>query len=275
MEEKKLTLDLTPLVKVVEKLRQKEGGCPWDSVQTHPSLRRYFVEEVYEVLDAIDQKDSAGLREELGDVLYQVAIHAVIAAEEGLFTPQDIVEDIKNKMIRRHPAVFRPKDLENKASSMVNWDRLKQDEQRQQHEHLLDGVVKGLPSLLAAAKLQEKAGKCGFDWPDARGVWNKFAEEWQEFKDALAEDNPDHAEEEAGDVLFVFANLCRHYHIEPESALNRANTKFRRRFSHVEDRVRQSGRQWNDFTLDALDAFWQEAKQIERQGSASAPNTSV
>lgn len=275
MEDKKLILDLTPLVDVVRTLRDKEKGCPWDSVQTHASMRRYFVEEVYEVLDAIDQKDALGLREELGDVLYQIAMHAVMAEEEGLFSPQDIVNDIKNKMIRRHPAVFGQKNLENKVGSMVNWDRLKQGEQRQQHEHLLDGVVKGLPSLLEADKLQDKAAKCGFDWPDVQGVWDKVAEEWQEWQEALQERDPSHAEEEAGDVLFVFANLCRHYHIEPECALNRANAKFRRRFSHVEKRVRQSGRPWEDFSLEELDGFWREAKQIERQGSSDAPDTSV
>ena len=115
------------------------------------------------------------------------------------------------------------------------------------------------------AKLQEKAAKTGFDWPDVQGVWDKFHEEWEEFRQALGEGNPVHAEEEAGDVLFVFANLCRHYHIEPECALHRANSKFRRRFAHVEDRVRQSGRPWEAFSLDELDSFWKEAKQIERQ----------
>ena len=217
------------------------------------------------MLDAIDSHDVAGIREELGDILYQGAIHARIAQEKGLFSAQDVVKDVTDKMIRRHPYVFSQKSLENIGTSMLNWDRLKQGEQRQQHAHLLDGVVPGLPSLLAADKLQEKAAKTGFDWPDVQGVWDKFHEEWEEFRQALGEGDSVHAEEEAGDVLFVFANLCRHYHIEPECALHRANCKFRRRFAHVEDRVRQSGRPWDAFSLDELDSFWQEAKQIERQ----------
>lgn len=259
-----MPFDVTPIVDVTARLR-REDGCPWDRAQTHRTLRRYLIEEVYEMLDAIDSHDVAGIREELGDILYQVAIHARIAQEKGLFSAQDVVKDVTDKMIRRHPYVFSQKSLENIGTSMLNWDRLKQGEQRQQHDHLLDGVVPGLPSLLAADKLQEKAAKTGFDWPDVQGVWDKFHEEWEEFRQALGEGDSVHAEEEAGDVLFVFANLCRHYHIEPECALHRANCKFRRRFAHVEDRVRQSGRPWNAFSLDELDSFWQEAKQIERQ----------
>lgn len=259
-----MPFNVTPIVDVTARLR-REDGCPWDRAQTHRTLRRYLIEEVYEMLDAIDSHDVAGIREELGDILYQVAIHARIAQEKGLFSAQDVVKDVTDKMIRRHPYVFSQKSLENIGTSMLNWDRLKQGEQRQQHDHLLDGVVPGLPSLLAADKLQEKAAKTGFDWPDVQGAWDKFHEEWEEFRQALGEGDSVHAEEEAGDVLFVFANLCRHYHIEPECALHRANCKFRRRFAHVEDRVRQSGRPWDAFSLDELDSFWQEAKQIERQ----------
>ena len=264
MAKEQLPFDLMPLTDVTARLR-REDGCPWDRSQTHRTLRRYLIEEVYEMLDAIDSDDIDGIREELGDILYQVAIHARIAEEKGFFSAQDVVKDITNKMIRRHPYVFSQKSLENIGTSMLNWDRLKQGEQRQQHAHLLDGVVPGLPSLLTADKLQEKAAKVGFDWPDVEGAWEKFQEEWTEFRQALDEGEPVHAEEEAGDVLFVFADLCRRYHIEPECALHRANSKFRRRFAHVEDRVNRSGRPWEAFSLDELDSFWQEAKRIERQ----------
>ena len=239
MAKEQLPFDLMPLTEVTARLR-REDGCPWDRSQTHRTLRRYLIEEVYEMLDAIDNDDIDGIREELGDILYQVAIHARIAEEKGLFSAQDIVKDITNKMIRRHPYVFSQKSLENIGTSMLNWDRLKQGEQRQQHAHLLD-------------------------WPDVEGVWEKFQEELTEFRQALDEGDPVHAEEEAGDVLFVFADLCRRYHIEPECALHRANSKFRRRFAHVEDRVNRSGRPWEAFSLDELDSFWQEAKRIERQ----------
>lgn len=260
-----MPFDMTPIVDVMARLRGP-NGCPWDIAQTHRTLRRFLLEEVYEMLDAIDQGDDAGMREELGDVLYQVVIHSRIGEEEGLFSAQDIVRDITEKMIRRHPHVFSEKSLENKGESVLNWDRLKQGEKRQHHDRMLDGVVKGLPSLLQAYKLQEKAAKVGFDWDKDEDVLAKLDEEWQEFQEALQEQDGDHAEEEAGDVLFVFANVCRHFHIEPECALHRANSKFRRRFSHVEQRVKESGRSWNEFSLDELDSFWKEAKDLERRG---------
>ena len=192
LTKEQLPFDMTPLTDVTARLR-REDGCPWDRSQTHRTLRRYLIEEVYEMLDAIDNEDTDGIREELGDILYQVAIHARIAEEKGLFSAQDVVKDITNKMIRRHPYVFSQKSLENIGTSMLNWDRLKQGEQRQQHAHLLDGVVPGLPSLLTADKLQEKASKVGFDWPDVEGVWEKFQEEWNEFRQALDEVDPVHA----------------------------------------------------------------------------------
>ena len=212
-----MPFDMMPIVDVMARLRGP-NGCPWDIAQTHRTLRRFLLEEVYEMLDAIDQGDDAGMREELGDVLYQVVIHSRIGEEEGLFSAQDIVGDITEKMIRRHPHVFSEKSLENKGESVLNWDRLKQGEKRQHHDQMLDGVVKGLPSLLQAYKLQEKAAKVGFDWDKDEDVLAKLDEEWQEFQEALQEQDGDHAEEEAGDVLFVFAQVVRHFHIEPECA---------------------------------------------------------
>ena len=158
MAKEQLPFDLMPLTDVTARLR-REDGCPWDRSQTHRTLRRYLIEEVYEMLDAIDSDDIDGIREELGDILYQVAIHARIAEEKGFFSAQDVVKDITNKMIRRHPYVFSQKSLENIGTSMLNWDRLKQGEQRQQHAHLLDGVVPGLPSLLTATSFRRKRPK--------------------------------------------------------------------------------------------------------------------
>ena len=174
----KLPFDIGPLVDVVARLRG-EGGCSWDKSQTHKSLRRYLIEEVYEALDAIDANDTDGICEEFGDILYQVVIHAKIAEEEGLFSAQDVVDHVTSKMIKRHPHVFSKKSLEKSDSSVINWDRLKQDEGRQQHKHLLDGVAKGMPSLLQSFKLQDKAGRKGFEWPTVDGVWKKLEEELQ------------------------------------------------------------------------------------------------
>lgn len=264
-QQETMPFDIEPLVTVMAKLRG-DHGCPWDKSQTHKSLRRFLLEEVYEMLDAIDNNDTEGICEELGDILYQVVIHARIGEEAGLFSAQNVVKSVTKKMIRRHPHVFDEKKLENMGPTMLNWDRLKQGEQRQQHEHLLDSVVKGLPSLLQAYKLQEKSAKVGFEWEHIQEVWQKLHEEVLEFKEAIAEQDLDHMEEEAGDVLFVFANLCRRYHIEPECALHRADSKFRRRFAYVEERVRHSSHPWHDFKLDELNIFWQEAKERERHG---------
>ncbi|ERT61886.1 MULTISPECIES: nucleoside triphosphate pyrophosphohydrolase [Megasphaera] len=258
-----LPFDLTPLVSVMARLRG-EAGCPWDKAQTHKSLRRYLLEEVYEMLDAVDAGDDEGICEELGDILYQVVIHARIGEERGLFSAQEIVDHVTTKMIRRHPHVFGEKSLENSSGSVLNWDRIKQGERRQRHQHLLDGVVKGMPALLESLKLQEKSAKVGFEWPEDASVWDKLEEELSEWREALGENDADHAEEEAGDVLFVLANLCRRHKIEPECALHRANSKFRRRFSHVEECVLRSQRKWEDYTLAELDRFWQDAKAIER-----------
>ena len=262
-----LPFDMQPLLDVMAELRSDDHGCPWDRAQTHSTLRRYLLEEVYEMLDAVDMDDMPGIREEMGDILYQIAFHCRLAEEKGLFNAQDVVKDVTDKMIRRHPHVFNKKKLENIGKSMVNWDRLKQGEQRQQHQYLLDGVVKGMPSLLETYKLQEKSAKVGFEWEVTDQVWDKVQEEWQELKEALQEKNPVHIEEEAGDVLFVLVNLFRRYSIEPECALHRANSKFRRRFSYVEDKVKESGKSWQMVTLQELSDFWKEAKEIEGRSS--------
>lgn len=262
-QQRQQELTMEPLDQVMGQLLG-EGGCLWDKAQTHATLRRYLLEEVYEMLDAIDDGDQEGMREELGDILYQIVFHCRLAEAEGLFTMDDVLQDISRKMVRRHPHVFQQKRVENIGDSVVNWDRLKQGEKRQQHAHIVDGVVKGLPSLLQSYKLQEKAAKVGFEWQQAKQFWDKLDEELQEFKEALGEHDADHAEEEAGDVLFVLVNLFRQYGIEPECALHRANSKFRRRFSFIEDQVSGSQREWRDFTLMELEAFWQGAKKMER-----------
>lgn len=258
----KSNIDIQPLVKVVKTLRSPHG-CPWDKVQTHESLRRYFIEETYEVVDAIDNKDMNNLREELGDVLLQIVFHSSIAEESGAFTLQDVINDITTKMIRRHPNVFPKENPENNGKTYT-WDELKAQEKGGKRKHVLDGVSKGLPALVAAQKLQDKAGKVGFDWDELEPIWAKVNEEIGEFKEAIALKDRENMEKEAGDVLFSLINLFRWYKISGENALNRTNTKFRQRFSHVEACVNQSDRSWEDFSLAELDAFWEEAKVQEK-----------
>ena len=255
----KNNIDIQPLVDVVKTLRAP-NGCPWDQKQTHESLRRYFIEETYEVVDAIDNKDMPNLREELGDVLLQVVFHSQLAEEAGHFTFQDVINDVAEKMIRRHPRVFNP---ENDEKSYT-WDELKAQEKKNIQNSVLDGVSKSLPALMAAYKLQEKAAKLGFDWNELDPVWAKVSEEMGEFKEAIDQNDREYMEKEAGDVLFSLINLFRWYKISGENALNRTNTKFRQRFLHVEACVNQSDRSWEDFSLAELDAFWEEAKVQEK-----------
>lgn len=258
----KTNIDIQPLVEVVQKLRSP-NGCPWDKVQTHESLRRYFIEETYEVVDAIDNKDMDNLREELGDVLLQIVFHSSLAEEKGAFTLQDVINDITEKMIHRHPNVFPEENPDNKGK-IYTWDELKAQEKGNIRKSVLDGVSKGLPALVAAQKLQDKAGKVGFDWDELEPIWAKVNEEIGEFKEAVALKDRENMEKEAGDVLFSLINLFRWYKISGENALNRTNTKFRQRFSHVEACVNQSDRSWEDFSLAELDAFWEEAKVQEK-----------
>lgn len=254
---------LAPLRDVVAALRAPDG-CPWDRLQTHSTLRRYLLEEVYEVLDAIDNKDIANLKEELGDVLLQIVFHARLAEERGDFTMQDVIDAVTDKMIRRHPHVFGDADSRSIAAISLTWEAIKAKEPGHARKGRLDGVSKGLPALLAAQKLQEKAAKVGFDWTSVEPIWDKLYEEIQEFKDAVAEKNSEHAELEAGDVLFSLINLLRWYKIGGENALNRTNTKFRRRFAYVEACVNHKGNDWSQFTADELDSFWEAAKASEK-----------
>ena len=253
------SVSVQPLVDVVKALRAPHG-CPWDQKQTHESLRRYFIEETYEVVDAIDNKDMDNLREELGDVLLQVVFHSQLAEEADQFTLEDVINDVTQKMIRRHPHVFNRENNEK----TYTWDELKAQEKRNIQNSVLDGVSKGLPALVAAYKLQEKAAKLGFDWDELDPVWAKVSEEMDEFKEAIAQKDRENMEKEAGDVLFSLINLLRWYKISGENALNRTNTKFRQRFLHVEACVNQSDRSWEDFSLAELDAFWEEAKVQEK-----------
>ena len=260
-KEKVSVMDVRPLTDVMATLRSP-GGCPWDMEQTHSSIRKSLIEEVYELLEAIDNMDYENMKEELGDVLLQVVFHARLAEEEGAFTMQDVVDEIVNKLIRRHPHVYGTIEVGSSDEVLQNWDAIKQTEKKER-THVLDGVTKGQPALMRAYKLNSKAAKSGFDWPDNDGVWNKVMEEAAELKEAVAFKNKEEQEHELGDLLFSIAAYAKHIGLEPETALNAANNRFVKRFSYVESCVEESGRDWKDFTLAELDAFWNKAKLIE------------
>lgn len=267
------SFSLDPVVEVMARLRSP-GGCVWDIEQTHPSLRRYIVEEVYEVLEAIDLMDSDKLCEELGDLLLQIVFHARIAEESGNFTMQDVIQTVTEKMIRRHPHVFGDISVRDAAEVIVNWEAIKAREKGGKPASLLDGVPPALPSLMQAYKLQGKASKAGFDWDCIDPVWAKISEELAELREAAARERetetgaPQKAAKEAvegelGDVLFSVVNLARFLGVEPETALYRTNQKFIRRFRYIEEQAAQKGLNLSNLPLTQLDKLWEEAKSKE------------
>lgn len=262
-EPREQTFDMTPLTDVMQTLRSP-GGCPWDIEQTHESLRRYMIEEVYEVIEAIENEDAPLLCEELGDLLLQIVFHARVAEECGHFSMQDVIDGVTAKMIRRHPHVFGDISVSDAGEVLVNWDAIKAQEKAGQRKGALDGVSPGLPALMAAFKLQKKASKVGFDWEEAKEVWEKVREELGELAEASAEGDQTAIEEEFGDVLFSLVNLSRFLHIEPETSLTAANHKFRRRFTFIEEKMEKQGIKWKDMTIDAMNELWEQAKQEEK-----------
>lgn len=251
------------LVEVMARLRR---SCPWDREQTHRSLMPYLIEETYEVVDAIEGDQEAALCEELGDLLLQVVFHAQLATESGRFSIADVIDGLANKMIRRHPHVFGEISVSDVAEVWQNWEALKSQElAAQTRESRLDGIPKGLGALQRAQKMQDKAARVGFDWPDARAVTEKVAEELAELADAQQHANGKPSEsaavrEELGDVLFSVVNFARALGIDAEGALRTANEKFYRRFTFMERRAVAEGRKLGELTLDELEALWREAK---------------
>ena len=226
------------LVSIMNRLRQPDG-CPWDQEQTHRSLRRYLLEETYEVLETLDNEDFSELKEELGDLLLQVVFHAQLAKEEGVFTIEDVIEGINAKLIRRHPNVFGDAVIDTAEEQTRNWELLKKEEGR---SSAIQGVPKELPALLLAWRIQQKAAQVGFDWDDIADVWAKVEEELNELKEASQSGNPDEIEAEFGDALFALVNLSRFLKLNPEDALRRTIRKFRTRFQKVEQELKSRGK---------------------------------
>lgn len=255
-------------VGIMERLRAP-GGCPWDREQDHLTLRRYIIEEAYELIQAIDEGNPRAVCEECGDLMLQVVFVARIAEELGDFDIADVMTGISQKLIRRHPHVFGDINVKDSDEVIQNWEMIKAGERRQKNEDpsVLSGVPRGLPSLLRASRMQERAAKTGFDWPcgDITPVLAKVEEEIAELKEAITK-NPESAEvnEEFGDLLFAMANLARHLKIDPEAAGHKACEKFDSRFRYVEKRAAETGRGWGDFSLEELEAYWVSAKQREK-----------
>lgn len=249
-------------VAVVRRLRR---DCPWDREQTHASLRHLTIEEVFELVHAIDEGDAGGMAAELGDILLHVVFHAVIAEEEGTFTLLDVMDAEIAKLVRRHPHVFGDTAVSGTAEVIRNWEAIKRAERAGAPSSVLDGVPTALPALLRAQRVQEKAAAVGFDFPLPDDAWSKVEEEVRELR-ALADAGADaeRLEDEFGDVLFALVNYARFVGVTPENALRRTLGKFTSRFRHVEARLADAGRRPDAATLEEMDALWDDAKRLER-----------
>ncbi|UOQ44667.1 nucleoside triphosphate pyrophosphohydrolase [Halobacillus salinarum] len=248
------------LREVIRVLRGPDG-CPWDKKQTHESLRKYLIEEAYEFIDAVDQEDDEHMVEELGDVLLQIMLHSQIGEDEGFFTIDDVILTVTDKMIRRHPHVFKDVQVDSTEEVLTNWEAIKQEEKGAAPVTLLDDVPKSFPALLQAEELQKKAAKVGFDWDNVQPVLDKVEEEWQEFEEARENQNKEEMEKEFGDWLFAIANLARHYKINGEAALQRTNRKFRTRMKAMEKAAGLQDKTLHDYDLEEMEMLWIKAKE--------------
>ncbi len=254
------------LRRIMERLRNPDGGCPWDVEQTFQTIAPYTLEEAYEVADAIERGDWDDLKGELGDLLFQVVFHARMAEEQGLFGFDDVAAAMADKLERRHPHVFGDEAAKaDGAAQKARWEDIKAGERKAKAQHgALDDVPVGLPALARAAKLTRRAARVGFDWPSTDEVFDKFVEEVAELRAELAAGDLDKAREEMGDLLFVLANLARKLGVEPEDALRGANAKFVRRFAFIEAELAKDGRTPEQSDLAEMDALWDAAKAAER-----------
>jgi MazG family protein len=265
--DKKPSGDIEELLAIMRRLRDPSGGCPWDLEQNFATIAPYTIEEAYEVASAIEAKDYAALKDELGDLLLQVVFHAQMASEDRLFDFTDVVRAICDKMIRRHPHVFASGGAKTPEAVTIAWDEIKRRERAAKPAattSLLDDVPRALPALVRAVKLQNRAAQVGFDWPSAVNVTEKIAEETRELAEAHASGKSAKVAEEFGDLLFAVANLARHFKLDPEDALRAANAKFVRRFKAIEAGLAAQGRKPEDASLEEMEDLWQKAKNEEQ-----------
>jgi tetrapyrrole methylase family protein/MazG family protein len=267
------------LAAVQARLRAPDG-CPWDREQTHASLRTYLIEEAYEVLEALESGDDAKFAEEMGDLLLQIVFHSQIAKEEGRFEVSDVIREVHDKMVRRHPHVFGEKRAKNSAEVLRNWEQIKKEERRaagaksvdgsksaSKAGSLLDGVSRALPAALEGFQLTRRAARIGFDWENVEGVIDKMNEEVKELRESLGAKNAKGTEEEMGDLLFATVNLARFLHVDPEIALKKANAKFSSRFRRMEELAARSGKPLADVPREQMEELWDTAKRSEKTDS--------
>ncbi|MFQ5483488.1 MAG: nucleoside triphosphate pyrophosphohydrolase [Nitrospinaceae bacterium] len=256
-----LTEAFTHLVSIVDTL-MGDTGCPWDKVQTRDSLKPYLVEETYETLEALDSNNPEKIVDELGDLLYQILFHAKIAELQKEFTLTDVIQNLADKMVRRHPHIFQSAKADTPEKVIHQWEEIKRSEKaNRDHKSALDGVPKALPGLARAQKLQKKAAKQGFDWDRVEDVCAKLNEELAEFKAAREAGDTGATTEEFGDLIFVLVNLARFMKIDAEEALRATNNKFTRRFHYIESELEKRGKKLKETSLEEMEKYWQEAKQ--------------
>lgn len=252
------------LATIMRRLRAP-GGCPWDAEQTHESLKRYLLEECYEVMEAIDTRNDELLKEELGDLMLQPLFHSAIAEERGAFTINDVIETICDKLIRRHPHVFGNQIITDSEAQIENWEKIKKEEKGDERSSALSGVPPHLPALLRAQKVTEKAARVGFDWEHVDQVFAKVIEELHEFEESMASGDQEAMEAELGDLLFAIVNMGRFLTLNPEEALRKTIDRFYRRFAHIENTLHGRGVSLTDASLDEMEELWQQAKLLERE----------
>lgn len=260
IETEKQNNSFAELVEVVKRLRSPRG-CPWDRKQTYETIRPLIIEEVYEVLEASEKQDKARLKEELGDLLMQILFHADLAREEGSFDIFDVVDGLKEKMVRRHPHVFGGKKRKGAGEVLAFWEKTKKAEGGS--KSVMSGVPGSLPALLRAWRVQKKAARVGFDWKRIRPVWKKWEEEVREFKESLPKRRK-FAENELGDILFTLVNIARFLKINPEDALQRATNRFLRRFRYMEKKLEREKKSLENLSLETMNRYWKMAKKAER-----------
>jgi tetrapyrrole methylase family protein/MazG family protein len=247
------------LIEIMAKLRAPQG-CPWDKKQTRESLKPFLVEETYEVLEAIEEADPEMIKEELGDLLFQIVFHCQVAKELGQFDISDVIDSISQKMIARHPHVFGNTSLKTESEVLVHWEKQKKREGKNK-KSIIEGIPKILPSLLRAHRLQDRVSRVGFDWDNVEEVIKKLDEEISEFKEALTKGKKEEMEHEMGDILFTLVNISRFIHINPEDSLRKTIEKFIFRFHYVEQKAEEQGKALSKMTLSEMDALWEQAKK--------------
>lgn len=249
--------NFSELVEIVKILRKE---CPWDRKQTHQSIKDNLIEEAYEAVEAIDKEDVEGMTKELGDVLLHVVFHSNMADEEDVFSIDEVIYAIQDKLIRRHPHVFGNTEVENEADIEENWEAMKQQEGR---KSVLDGIPQPLPALIRARRMQEKAANVGFDWPEFKDVWDKLEEELDELKQTFKDEDQEKSRKEFGDLLFSLVNAGRHLDLNAEDSLRQTNKKFINRFQYIEEQLKKENKPISDSSLQEMDRYWEQAKSQE------------